>query len=561
MPRLIALDMGSHAVKVTTFRVGSRGQVDLDKRFHRAVPQDGTSPTLEHRLAALDALVDDHPEVKPSGSDVVVLAWPSSEAAFHRVAMPFADRAQIERTLPFAIENEVPFELDEMVLSWRVAEQMGQSQVLAVLSKRDRVAEWLNALAERGLDPAAVHVDADLFGPWGAQLPLPVVTDDGTPPRSALVAVIDVGHVHTSVSIVRNGTVVYVRSVNVGGWSFTRAIQDALGCSWAEAEALKHGQQHADLPPDEEVTDPGVRRHSGYSALPAEARQAVDGAVGLLLAEVRSALIKAEDTLEGEVVEVRVCGGSARIDELWDYLAADLGVPVGRATDPRGEPSPGAFAVTQALAVASVASGSGPADLRVGALAYRGRTDVLRAALGYGVVFAGFFTAALVVMFAVQYQSLRTEQSETEEAVRQIVTRAFPEVPPGSLQTMSAAVAVMREFTQDAVQRAEVLGAGSTGIPPTVDTLYHVTKAFPEHPTVTVELSDLTITPQSISFNAETDTYAAAAMVEESLKKDPRFANASKGQDQKLANQRIRFPVTIPLGDAAAEGDGAGEGE
>lgn len=560
MPRLIALDLGSHAVKATLFRVTGR-QVDLEQRHYRLVPQDGTAPTLEHRLAAFDALLDDTPSLKPSGSDVVVLAWPSSEAAFHRVAMPFSDKAQIERTLPFAIENEVPFELDEMVLAWRVVEQVGQTQVMVALAKRARVAEVLGALAERGIDPAAVHVDADLFGPWGGGL----VTDDdtvtatGTTPKpEPLIALVDIGHLHTTVSVIRNGAVQIARSINVGGWTFTRAIATASNVPWAEAEQIKHGAAEPEVGSEDEPTESTDARHSGYASLAPEARTQLDAAIGLLLAEIRSTLIKAEDTLGTEVVEVRLCGGGSRIDELWDYLGADLGVPIRKATDPRGDSAPGPFAVTQALALASVA-GSAPIDLRVGELTYRGRTDLLRAALTYGVAGAAFFSLAALLMFAFQYRGLVVEQNTTEGAVREIVLRSFPEVPEGTIDTMGKAQGVMAQFTQDAVQRADVLGSGTGGVPPTVDALYQLTKAFPPHADVVVELSDLTITPDeggrggSITFNAETDGYASSAAVEEKLKANPRFKSATKGQEQKLANGRIRFPMSIPLGEPAAD--------
>src|SRR5687768_15154842 len=109
MPRLIALDLGSHAAKVTTWRVVGRTTLVLEGRHRRRVPQSGEAPTREQRFAALDALLDEEPQVRPGTGDLVVLAFPANEAAFHRVTMPFSDRAQIERTLPFAVENEVPF--------------------------------------------------------------------------------------------------------------------------------------------------------------------------------------------------------------------------------------------------------------------------------------------------------------------------------------------------------------------------------------------------------------------------------------------------------------------
>ncbi len=562
MARLIAMDIGSHAVKVSTYKVASRGSAELDKRYTQAVPQDGTPPTLEHRLAALDAMLDDTPKLKPQSSDVLVLSWPSHEAAFHRVTMPFADRAQIERTLPFAVENEVPFELDEMVLAWRITEQAEQTQVLTVLARRDRVQEWLGALNERGLDPASIHVVGDLFGPVGFAPPV-VASDEEAPKTAPLVAVIDIGHVHTTVSVVRNQAVQFSRSVNVAGYAFTRAIQDALGCTWAEAERLKHGQNQEGLVLEDAQTDLGngpPTGRSGYAALPAPAREKVDNAIGLLLAEIRSTLIKAEDQLGGEVVEARLCGGSSQIDELAQYLASDLGVPVKPLTDVRGGPLPALFAVSYSLAIAT--SGPyNPVDLRVGNLAFKGRTDLLRAALGYGVAGALVFSIALVLLFAVRYRGLVVEQRETEEAVREMVRAAFPDTPDTMLDTMDEASAVMAANTEDAVQRAAILGDGSRGVPPTIDALYQLTAAFPPHPEVTVELSDLTISRQAISFNAESvGGYASSAEIERKLKENPLFSGATKGQETRLASGAVRFPITIPLVEGAAVDETKDEG-
>jgi type IV pilus assembly protein PilM len=551
MPRLIALDLGSHAVKATVFNVASRSQLELTQRYQQPVPQDGVAPTFEHRLAALDALLDDTPALKPTSSDIVLLAWPSTEAAFHRVAMPFTDKAQIERTLPFAVENEVPFELEEMVLAWRIAEQQDQTYVLAALARQARVAEWLAALDRRGIDPASVHVDADVFGSWGGGVAMlvdetptePLVrTPDGlNRAQEPLLAIIDLGHLHTTVSVIRNATVQYGRSINVGGWTFTRAIAEGTGLTWHEAEQLKH-----------------MGSQPGAEPLAEEARTRLQAAFASLMAELRSALIKAEDSLHAEVVEVRITGGSSLMPGLAEAIHEDLGVPVRQALDPRFGDTPPEFAVAHALAYATSGGAGSPIDLRVGQFLYKGRTDLVRSALVYGVAGAACFCLAALLMFAVQFRSLAAEQAETEAAVREIVQRSFPDLPESALESMGKAEAAMAGLTQDAVQRAEVLGNGTGGVPPTVDALYHLTGAFPPHPDVTVEVSDLTITPVSISLNAETDGFQSSSKVEESLKANPRFHTAVKGQETKLANGRVRFPITIPLGEEPVAADATG---
>ena len=151
MPRLIALDLGSHAVKVTLFSVTGRKQVELEQRYWPApVPQDGTAPTLEHRLAAFDALLDDTPEARPSGSDVVVLAWPASEAAFHRVAMPFIGQGADRADAPVRDRERGPVRARRDGARLARGRETGQTQVLVVLSKRARVGEVLAALERAG---------------------------------------------------------------------------------------------------------------------------------------------------------------------------------------------------------------------------------------------------------------------------------------------------------------------------------------------------------------------------------------------------------------------------
>ncbi len=550
MPRLIAVDLGAHQVKVCTYRQDGRKYI-FDGRYAQRVPQDGSLPTMEHRMAALDALLDENASLRPSRSDVVVTALPAHDASFHRVPMPFTDRGQIEKSLPFAVETEVPFDLDDMVMAWRPSPNAGQAQVMTALAKRETVADWLSGLEQRGIDPAALHVDGDVYGRWGLEN-APMPTDASV--KSGLVAIIDVGHVDTVISVVRDGVVQMCRSVDVAGWNFTRAIQQSLDCGWEEAEAFKHGSAVV----DEDVTDPGQPRHSGYGRLPPAARAAVDAAIGLLLAEVRSTLIKAEDTLGAEVLEVRLCGGSSKIDELWDYFAKDLGVVVRPAKDPMGQPCPPAFALCQALAGVSI-QGVTAVDLRVGKLSYRGGGDSLKTFLGYGATFLVAFFLVAPPLTLYRYGSMAWEQRQADAEIREIFIATFPEIPPATVERTSTAEALMREQTADMVSRAEMLGS-STTVPPTLDLVYELTAAFPDPSEVDVTVKDLSITKETLTFNAETMGFSGSAAVEEKLRAHPRFSAVEKGQETKQSNGIVKFPITIDLTGASGAAETGEEG-
>ena len=131
-----------------------------------------------------------------------------------------------------------------------------------------------------------------------------------------------------------------------------------------------------------------------------------------------------------------------------------------------------------------------------------------------------------------------------------IVTAAVGDKLDGvQIDNLDTAKSAMAGITEDAAQLASVVGEGK-GVPPTIDALYSLTQAFPPHPEVTVELSELVITRSTISFTAETSNFDSSARIESQLKANPRFANATKGQETKKSTGQVKFPITIPLGEA-----------
>lgn len=528
MPRLIAIDLGSHSVKATVWQ-GTARRFQLEGRHAHAVPQDGlATPGLDVRLLALDALLEQHPEWK-HGNPTWAVTWPGEQASLHRIELPFTDRAQVERTLPFAIEAEVPFDLDDMVLGWRVLSQTDGTKALVCLARRDRVAHLIEELSGRGMDPRHVFVDADLLGHWAL--------------RDRTVAMVDIGHAHTLVAVAREGIVHWSRAINVGGRDFVRAVQQVEGGTWEESTDRLLGGM--------------IGPADAWAQLSPKAREALDGPIGLLLAEIRSTLIAAEDALGVETDEVRLSGGASRLHPLADFLHQDLGVPVGMAADLDGDPVPPEFAVSDALAARLAGLTRGvEIDLRVGDLEYRGGLDVVRTAFLYGGPLFAFVLAGSLIMFAVQFVSLGSEQAEVEQRVKDVVIETLPQVDPAAVRDGTTALAIMRENTKDAVARAAVLDR--TGqVPPTMQKLHDLTQAFPPPAEVTVDVSELTVTPANITFSAETDGYASAAAVEESLRGSARFSAASKGNEKKVRD-KVTFTVNIPLAGGPAVDDEEG---
>jgi hypothetical protein len=532
VPLLIAVDLGAHAAKVTTWRSAGR-KVEFEDRFSYPVPQSGDVPSLEARLAALEALVDDNPGWAGGGA-TIGLVMSGSEVSFRPMELPFTDKAQVEKTLPFAIEGEVPYDLDDMVLGWRSTKADGKSRVMTAVTREDTLLRYLDALVERGMDPRSVVPDGELYAAY---------VPEGT------AAVVDIGHTHTVVAAVVDGEVRSSRAINVGGHSFTAAIQSALDCDWQHAEALKHGRIV-----DADATDAGQQR-SGYATLAPNARQAMDAAIGQLLAEIRSTLIRFEDTLSVDITSVQLTGGSSRIPELAEYLAADLGLPVEPCIDADGVEVPAIHGASHALGrvLAGVAPFR-PVDLRVGDHAFTGGTNLARAALTYGSVAGVFFAAAAIIIFAIQYTTLLSELAEVDARINQVVLETIPEVTEDQLQTRDKAKAIMTAFTMDLTDRSAMLPPANPEKPVTVDRIYTFTEALPPHAEVPVELTNLEILKELITFEGETDGFAQSAKIEETLQQNEMFARATKDSESRTTKGKVRFKFSIPLGAENEEG-------
>ena len=90
------------------------------------------------------------------------------------------------------------------------------------------------------------------------------------------------------------------------------------------------------------------------------------------------------------------------------------------------------------------------------------------------------------------------------------------------------------------------------GEPPTLLLLKEISDAMPTSDEVRIEVRELTISAASVRIRAETAGYEAAATIEQSLRENPRFKGARKGDEKKLGDG-ISFSITIPLGEESEE--------
>jgi hypothetical protein len=453
---------------------------------------------------------------------------PMELCAVRVAAMPFAERKDILRALPAEIEAAVPWDLDAMILAPRILEAGPRgSRTSAVIVPRADVRARIDTFAAAHAEPRVVVADADALATYG---------------EAGVQAVLDIGHRRTVVALAQDGRLVAARVVPSGGAAWTEAIAGATGVAWDHAEAAKHG---ARLPAADEPAP------TGWEAVLIEAveRWSVD---------LRAALIALEDESGLGIDEVLLCGGASRLDGLAGRVGATLGVPVRPVLVPGGHP------VDFALAVALARVGAGEVqatDLRLGDLSYHGHAETLwRVTLGAVGVGAVAFVA-LIGVFVSQVVKARAELDAADAEVVAAVQGALPDVPATRVAGQpTMALALLQESLAASRARVDALGDTLGGVPPTLDLLRLVSENVPAPDVARVDVREMTIAEDAVSFKAETDSYEAAAKIEEGLRRSARLQTARKSEEKKVGDV-VTFTVNIPLEaeDAAAAGDAPAE--
>ncbi len=558
MAIVVGIDLGTHATKLALME-GRLGRVELLEYRVRAVPQDGSHvPTLEERLAACQQLFDEDPSLAAATS---AAAYPGQHVSLHRVKLPFSDRAQIERTLPFELEGHVPFDLDDYVLDYRVGDGAGdgQSESLCALADRRVLGPLLTGLSAFGGDPRHLGLDAEVLSERAPE--------DGT------FAVVDVGHSRTLVAVVTDGELVSARAITQGGRDLTLALVKKWGWDWSTAEGAKHAADlrsaaraavaewdGADTDPaaiNPSAETPNLADGEGPPPRPTRVSHA-EVATGLiealqpLLAELRTTLFAAEVDHGAALDGVLLTGGTADLEGLQPWLQRELGWSV-RTLDISPEAArlgmAGRFALADTLANHAAGVGGARAlDFRKGDFAYRGdlamtRTVGLWALAGLmllSLVGAGWFGFAVADRTA--------QAAELEDDIVAELGELFPEVNAEKGRDPSMARAIVVEKTTAVEERVELLGATIGHDPPMLTLLKDLSKAMPAPSDARIEVSELTLSSNAVKFTAKTDSYDSAAKIESSLQRNDRFKNAKKGDEKKLGDG-IKFTMTIPLGE------------
>jgi general secretion pathway protein L len=567
--QIIGLDLGTHEVKVTAIEGSFRGFA-VRRYVSAPVPQDPPGeeerPFEERLLEALEKLVEAEPGLFKA--DGIYTAVPGFLVSTHQVTLPFTDTRRIEQTLPFQLEDQLPFDLDEVVFDHQVLRQAGgKTELLMGLVRRETMASLLEVLEKAGIDPRVVTLSAlayqNLYAHGvivpgaenGAPAPAAAGEENGSAPRAGddpawtaeetpegaaaaeavptekepeAEAILDVGHLSTDLCILEGGTTRYARSFPVAGRGLSIAIAAAEKIPLVEAEALKH--EAVDLVA---VDDDRGRRIAA----------AIERGLAPLVRGVRQSFFAFSSRTRHRVARVYLTGGTARLPGLAKHLARELScevlpldpfpahleesVPKERADDPAA-----------ALAMALALCGQGTTrmarmNLRKGPFAFKGDLSHLKGSFVRLGVLGAVVVALLLTNVFVRFHALSVEEAQVDAQLCELTERVL---------------GVCTTNSDDAISRLRGQRSAAS-IVPAVSAAEILSEVVRRLSSVDdVEVTELDIGGTRVRLQGEAASFDAVARVVTELQGYDCFREVSQGQTrQARQSQKIEFNVDAAL--------------
>jgi type IV pilus assembly protein PilM len=348
---VLGVDIGSQSVKVAEIRLQGGQPVitalGMAPTPPGAVDHVGINDPEQIAVALKQAVMESGASV----TDAVSSLFGQGSVLVRPLEVPNMSESELKDHMAWEFTRNIPFAestVESDFKAYPLADPASQNlDVVMAIATRSGVEMQVDLLKRAGKKTYALDVE-----------PLSVLRSMAASysqeAGAKTVCVAEIGHKTTSINIFKNERLLFARSVPVGGEMFSRAIADAKGVSFDDAERMKHEQLTL---PEDATPAPAFNPFSGaastqsYNPFADTTEQtmasdvppvadaapvvvddnglytAVANALDELVAELRRS-VDYYKTKGGDVDLMMITGGSSQMKNLDKFLTSALGVTV-----------------------------------------------------------------------------------------------------------------------------------------------------------------------------------------------------------------------------------------
>ncbi len=359
---VLGIDIGSQSIKVAELRMQGH-QPTITALGAADTPEGAVDHIGVHDVDSVGAMLKQLcTTCGASVNDVVISVAGQGSVLVRTLEVPVMNEAELKQHMDWEITRNIPFAESTVVSDYQAFEpdpnNAQNMDVVMAISPQSTVDSIVSMLKKAGKKPAAIDVE-----PLGIARTLRFGYEGLLLDKS--VCVVEFGHKTTAINIYRNGKLLMPRQVPIGGEMFTKAIADGLSLSFEEAQQVKHDKlaipesaasqvynpfaapaetqefapynpfaEPEDLTTPEELPAPESEApidEPKPPVLPEDSEathiyNAVAGVLDEFVAEVRRS-IDYFRSKGGDVDQILLCGGGAKLKGLAPFLASVVSLP------------------------------------------------------------------------------------------------------------------------------------------------------------------------------------------------------------------------------------------
>jgi Type II secretion system (T2SS), protein L len=441
--------------------------------------------------------------VESGQPDIVISAIPADRVVKRILELPFKDARRLHQVVPFALEEHLPFPVDNGIVAFaRVGREGDHTLVMAAMVRKTDLQHHLELLQKAGLDPKTVTL---------APLALAAMftrakNGNGAKPMAHLVVEGD----ESSTSVVL---------VDLGGTP--RAMRSMAG---------------------------GLMMSDGSPVAP-------EAAAPILNSVRQTLLANGEETDQTEVI---LAGAAAAYPKVRGLLSDSLAMSVrdGGAFDYTGifegsVPNTGKFSSCVAMLMGELPSQPlALINFRQGEFMFRGRVRGDLSPFYTSGILAAALLAVIIIHFALGVSANLHQLHKLDAEIAAVAGPVLGETDPAyAKEQLQSGIIKMNK-------RLNLIGGNLTHSP--LDTLVAVSRALP--PRFPVEMADVQIDSQGLRVTGQADSFTTVDQAKEALDHSGFFgsievAHAKAGSDPSKVDFRMDadFKDAVPSNDREEE--------
>jgi len=298
----VGLDIGSGLIKLVAIQHGGGAEPVLTKVAFTSVVDDAIVEGEVMDPGIVAEAIKQLMAVSGIKTKQVVTAVGGRDVIIKKITMDRSSEAEARAVIRWEAEQHVPFDMENVELDFQILDPEGdglQMTVLLVAAKRELIETKQALLADVGVEPSIIDVDAfALHNAFALNYPEAM---------RGIVGLVNIGHETTNVNILDDGVPVLTRDIQVGTRRFREDMQRERGISAEEADRMLQGSETtAELEPFLETRGEEL-------------------AVGI---ERAAAFLQSASRSSTGLSRLYTTGGGARIPGLNRVLADRLRLPV-----------------------------------------------------------------------------------------------------------------------------------------------------------------------------------------------------------------------------------------